>query len=55
MSFNVKISTVVNEDEWNDELQKNSGSTIYQSYNWQKLYQNTFNSKPIFGPIFSNL
>lgn len=48
MSFNVKVSTVVDENEWNDELKKNPGSTIYQNTIWQKLYHKSFNSKPIF-------
>ena len=48
MNFYVQISSEINENEWNDNLAKNSSSTIYQTYNWQKLYQNTFDSKPIF-------
>ena len=48
MSFNLKVSTVVDEDVWNNELKKNSGSTIYQNIIWQKLYHESFNSKPVF-------
>ena len=48
MNFNVKISSKVNENEWNDNLAKSNASTIYQSYNWQKLYREVFGSKPIF-------
>jgi lipid II:glycine glycyltransferase (peptidoglycan interpeptide bridge formation enzyme) len=48
MTFNVNISSTINENEWNENLCKSSGSTIYQSYNWQKLYHESFDSKPIF-------
>jgi len=48
MTFNVNISLTTNENEWNDNLSKSSGSTIYQSYNWQKLYHEAFGSQPIF-------
>jgi hypothetical protein len=55
MSFNVKISTVVDEDEWNDELKKNPGSTVYQNTIWQKLYHESFDSKPIFITVTNKL
>jgi hypothetical protein len=55
MSFNVKISTSVNEDEWNNELKKNPGSTIYQNTVWQKLYHESFNSKPVFITVTNKL
>ena len=48
MTFNVNISSTINENEWNENLCKSSSSTIYQSYNWQKLYHEAFDSKPIF-------
>ena len=48
MSFNVKISSIVDEDHWNNELKKNTSSTIYQNTIWQKLYHKSFNSKPVF-------
>lgn len=48
MSFNVKISPTVNDSEWNDDLAKNPGSTIYQNTIWQKLYRESFDSIPIF-------
>ena len=48
MNFNIQISSEINENEWNDNLSKSSASTIYQSYNWQKLYHEVFDSKPIF-------
>ena len=48
MNFNIKISSEVNENEWNENLSKSSTSTIYQSYNWQKLYREAFSSKPFF-------
>ena len=55
MNFNIEISSEIDENEWNDNLAKNSHSTIYQTYNWQKLYQNTFDSKPIFIKITDDL
>jgi ABC-type lipoprotein release transport system permease subunit len=42
MNFNVKISSEINENEWNDNLSKNTASTIYQTYNWQELYHEAF-------------
>ena len=54
MNFTVKISSEINENEWNDNLAKSNASTIYQSYNWQKLYQDTFGSKPIFITIIDD-
>lgn len=54
MNFNVKISSEINENEWNDNLSKSPISTIYQSYNWQKLYHEAFGSKPVFITITNN-
>jgi len=48
MNFDVKISSKISENEWNNDLAKNDGSTIYQTYNWQKLYHEAFGSKPVF-------
>ena len=48
MRLHVKISSEINENEWNEELSKNIGSTVYQTYNWQKLYHEAFGSKPVF-------
>ena len=48
MSLHVKISSEINENEWNEDLSKSTGSTVYQTYNWQKLYREVFGSKPIF-------
>ena len=48
MSLHVKISSEINENEWNEDLSKSTGSTVYQTYNWQKLYREVFDSKPIF-------
>ena len=36
MSLHVKISSEINENEWNEDLSKSTGSTVYQTYNWQK-------------------
>ena len=52
MTFTVEISSKINENDWNDHLSKNDGSTIYQSYNWQKLYREAFDSKPVFITVF---
>lgn len=48
MQFDVKISSKISESEWNNDLAKSDGSTIYQTYNWQKLYHEAFGSKPVF-------
>ena len=48
MNFNVKISSKINENEWNDNLAQSTFSTVYQTYNWQKLYREAFGSKPVF-------
>jgi hypothetical protein len=48
MTFNVNISSTTDEKEWNDNLSKSFDSTIYQTFNWQKLYQHSFGSKPFF-------
>ncbi|MEK9993442.1 MAG: GNAT family N-acetyltransferase [Hydrogenophilales bacterium] len=53
MTFTVEISYKINENFWNDNLSKNIGSTIYQSYNWQKLYHEAFDSKPVFVIVFN--
>ena len=54
MNFHVKISSKINENEWNDNLAKSSASTVYHTYNWQKLYHEAFGSKPIFITITTN-
>lgn len=54
MNFTVKISTKINEKEWNNNLAQSSASTVYQTYNWQKLYHEAFNSKPIFIYVINN-
>lgn len=48
MGFDVKISSEINESEWNDNLTKSNASTIYQNYHWQNLYREAFGSKPFF-------
>ena len=48
MSLHVKISSEIDENEWNEDLSKSTGSTVYQTYNWQKLYREAFGSKPVF-------
>ena len=55
MQFNVKISSKISESEWDDELAKNSSSTIYQTYSWQKLYHEAFGSKPVFITITNDI
>lgn len=54
MTFNVNISSTIDEKEWNDNLSKSSDSTIYQTFNWQKLYQFSFGSKPFFITVSNN-
>ena len=48
MQFDVKISSKISESEWNNALANSHGSTIYQTYSWQKLYHEAFGSKPVF-------
>ena len=48
MSLHVNISSEIDENEWNEDLSKSTGSTVYQTYNWQKLYREAFGSKPVF-------
>ena len=54
MNFNVKISTEINEKEWNNNLAQSTTSTVYQTSNWQKLYHDAFGSKPIFITVINN-
>lgn len=50
MSENLKseIAYDVNSKQWNNELLKNSTSTVYQTSNWQNIYKQTYDSKPFF-------
>ena len=48
MNFTVNISSTVDENEWNDSLNKNSSSMIYQTTKWQELYETVYDSKPVY-------
>ncbi|MGI0057392.1 MAG: hypothetical protein ACREAK_08485, partial [Nitrosarchaeum sp.] len=48
MNYNVEIYEEVDEDRWNTGLLQNKASTLYQSFNWIKLYQKNLGSKPFF-------
>ncbi len=48
MNFKAEISRTINEKDWNVQLLKKKESTTYQNTNWSKVYQDSFNSIPIF-------
>lgn len=48
MKFTTQIKTRIDEKEWDSLLLQNKASTVYQSYNWARLYQEVFGSKPLF-------
>lgn len=54
MSLKVVISSDLEQKEWDDNLCLSKFSTIYQSYNWQKLYKTAFGSKPFFIIVKNN-
>ena len=52
MTLNVKTSTNIPES-WDENLLKNKLSTGYQLSSWGKIYQESYNSIPLFFKIFS--
>ena len=54
MKLEVKISTKIDANDWNNQLAKNPNSTIYQSFAWQKLYHDAFGSKPVFITVLND-
>src|SRR5690348_9084352 len=48
MSFEVDVSTSIDESNWNKNLVKNRGATAYQIPNYSYVYSQTFDSKPFF-------
>lgn len=48
MTLTSEIFNDINEKAWDEQLLKNNISSVYQSYNWARLYKEVFNSKPIF-------
>jgi lipid II:glycine glycyltransferase (peptidoglycan interpeptide bridge formation enzyme) len=48
MDFTVEISSKINEKDWDEKLLQSKASTVYQTSNWSKLYEEAFDSKPVF-------
>jgi len=44
----IETKVKVNVHEWDAPLLNNTASSVYQSYYWAKLYQDVFDSKPLF-------
>lgn len=48
MNYQVDVSQLVDEKEWDETLLKNQASTTYQTTDWPKVYFDSFNSQPYF-------
>ena len=48
MTFSVTISNKNDEEKWNSLLSNHKSSTAYQTVNWSSIYQDHFNSKPVY-------
>lgn len=48
MEFKTKIQLDIDEKEWDSDLQKNHYSTCYHTSNFAKVFQDSYNSVPIF-------
>lgn len=48
MNLETVISNNVDEKWWNKTLTQNNASTVYQTTNWSKVYQDSYGSKPVF-------
>ncbi|MFY9300380.1 MAG: hypothetical protein WAO91_04250 [Candidatus Nitrosotenuis sp.] len=53
MNYTVQIDSHVDEKRWNSQLAQNRGSTLYQSFNWLKVYQENIGSKLFFISVLS--
>src|SRR3972149_3445764 len=54
MNFEVEITQNVNEDFWNEKLEQNTSSTIYQVPSFLQVYEEAFNAQPIFIYVRNN-
>lgn len=54
MSYDTNISESVDEEWWNNLLLQNHISSIYQTTNWLKVYQDAYGSKPFFISVKDN-
>jgi len=54
MNFKTEISTTADEKTWDKNLLQSKESSAYQSYNWSKIYQEGYDSKPIFISVEDN-
>jgi hypothetical protein len=48
MTLEVNISYTVDEKQWNQHLEKNMASTIYQAPSYSSIYDQVFGSRPVF-------
>ena len=53
MNYSVQIDKQVDEKWWNSQLSQSKGATLYQSFNWLKVYQENIGSKPFFISVSS--
>ena len=53
MEYEVELSSEIDENWWNSELQKNKISSISQTTNWIKAYCAAPNAKPFFIRVYS--
>jgi hypothetical protein len=54
MALEVNISDTVDENYWNENLQRSVSSTIYQVPSYSNVYKQVFDSKPIFITVKKN-
>jgi len=48
MNINVRLESDADRKEWNSNLLKNKASTTYQNSNWLSVYQQTYDSQPLY-------
>lgn len=48
MNYGVEIHEKVDAAWWNSKLEQSKSATLYQSFNWLKVYQENIGSKPFF-------
>lgn len=54
MTLEVNISDNVDENYWDENLQKSTSSTIYQIPSYSNVYKQVFDSKPVFITVKKN-
>ena len=53
MNFSVQVDKQIDEKLWNSQLSNSKGATLYQSFNWLKVYQENIGSTPFFISVLS--